>query len=96
MTLVIRWTRRALARLDAIGAAIAKDNSAAADRIVGEIVSSVQNLARHPALGRIGRLADTREMVVCGSSYIVAYRVRKNDIEILTILHGAQHWPDVL
>ena len=35
-------------------------------------------------------------MVVVGTPYIVAYRVHENDIEVLTIQHGAQLWPETL
>jgi plasmid stabilization system protein ParE len=35
-------------------------------------------------------------LVVVGTPYIVAYRVHANDIEILTIQHGAQLRPDDL
>jgi plasmid stabilization system protein ParE len=38
----------------------------------------------------------TRELVVVGTPYIVAYRVSDLHVEILTIQHGAQLWPEEL
>lgn len=92
----IRWTKRALARLDMIGAHIAKDNPGAAANVVARIVASVDAQAEHPAIGRPGRIAGTRENVITGLPYIVPYRVKTDAIEILTVLHGAQQWPDTL
>ena len=90
----IRWTKRALRRLDEIGAYIAKDNPAAAARVVARIVSRVDSLAEHPGVGRTGRLASTRELVLADIPYIVPHRVTRTHIEILTVMHAAQKWPD--
>jgi len=48
----------------------------------------------NPALGKAGRVAKTRELVVAGTPYIVIYRVKDNRLEILRIFHGARQWPD--
>jgi hypothetical protein len=37
-----------------------------------------------------GRVKGTRELVVVRTPYIVAYRIRKDEILILRILHGAR------
>jgi addiction module RelE/StbE family toxin len=92
----ILWTKRALRRLDSIGEHIANENPDAAANVIARIVSSVETLAEHPALGRAGRIAGTRENVVTGLPYIVAYRVKLDAIEVLTVLHGAQQWPQEL
>ena len=46
------------------------------------------------ALGKAGRVAKTRELVVAGTPYIVIYRVKDNRLEILRIFHGARQWTD--
>ena len=92
----IRWTRRARRRLDEIGARIEIDNPAAAARVVRAIALGIHRLSASPGRGRPGRIRSTRELVIIGTPYIVAYRVHGNDIEILTIQHGAQLWPDNL
>jgi toxin ParE1/3/4 len=48
----------------------------------------------HPYLGRPGRVANTRELVVTSTPFIVAYRVVSDRIEILAVFHGARRWPD--
>lgn len=92
----IRWTRRALGRLDQIGAYIAHDNPEAAARVVSRIVTAVDALASQPAIGRIGRIAATRELVLADLPYIIAYRVTDAHVDILTVMHAAQQWPETL
>jgi toxin ParE1/3/4 len=89
----IRWTRPALADLEAIGDFIARDNPVAAQRIVLSLVTSIDKLRDHPNLGSLGRLTGTRELVVVGTPYIVPYRVRGDDVEVLAVFHGARRWP---
>ena len=89
----IRWTRPALADLEAIGDFVAQDNPVAAKRMTVGLVASVDPLRDHPNRGRPGRLTGTRELIVAGTPYIVPYRVRDEDIEILAVFHGARRWP---
>ena len=51
-------------------------------------------LLLHPKLGRAGRIKGTRELVVSRTSFIVAYRIEGQRIEVIRLLHGAQRWPD--
>lgn len=61
---------------------------------VGDAVhGAVGRLADHPAIGRPGRLATTRELVVVGTPYVVVYRIEPAAVLVLRILHGAQRWP---
>ncbi|MGJ5096397.1 type II toxin-antitoxin system RelE/ParE family toxin [Bradyrhizobium oligotrophicum] len=90
----IRWTRRTLRRLDEIGSYIAEDNPAAAARVVARIILRVESLAESPDIGRPGRVAGTRELVLTDIPYIVPYRPTTAGIEILTVMHSAQRWPD--
>lgn len=85
--LEIRWLKRALASFDAEAAYIARDNPAAAARVVEAIATTVDMLAQHPALGRPGRVEGTRELVVPNTPYLVPYRVRGQTVEIL------EDWP---
>lgn len=96
MKRTIRWTARARRRLEGIGVHIAANNPVAAARVVEAIALGIERLASAPGRGRLGRIPGTRELVVVGTPYIVAYRVRDDAIEVLTIQHGAQLWPDDL
>jgi len=73
---------------------IAADNPVAAYRTIRRIREAILLTARMPSSGRAGRVDGTREITVSGTSYLVAYKVVENMIHVLTILHGAQEWPD--
>ena len=90
----IRWTAPALRDLEAIGDYIAHDNPRAADRVVLRILDQTDLLATHPEIGRPGRIAGTRELVIADTPYIVPYRLRGAEIEILAVFHGARNWPE--
>ena len=81
-------------RLEDIYEHIAADNPAAAPRAIEQIRSAVERLREFPAIGRPGRVAGTRELVVAGTPYIVPYRVAADVVQIITVLHSAQRWPD--
>ena len=91
----VRWTLRALRRLDEIGAHIEQDNPDAAARVIARIVTVVDMLADLPASGRPGRIKGTREVVLADIPYIIAYRVSR-DIEIITVMHAHQRSPQTL
>ena len=90
----LRWTLPAVEQLREILDYIADDNPAAALRMVQRIRLSIRQASRMPYAGRTGRVAGTREMVVPGTAYIVAYRVLEDAIHVLAILHGAKRWPE--
>ncbi|MCA0032521.1 type II toxin-antitoxin system RelE/ParE family toxin [Mesorhizobium sp. B263B2A] len=92
----IRWTKRALRRLDEIGAHIEKDNPEAAARVIARILSAAELLIEQLAMGRVGRIKATRELVLVDIPYIVPYRVSRDAVEILTVIHAAQQWPRTL
>jgi len=49
--------------------------------------------AELPNLGRSGRVAGTREMVVPGTPYVIPYRVQGDRLEVIAVFHGRQKWP---
>ena len=73
---------------------VARDDPRAAVRLVLRIGETVEQLADHPGIGRAGRVEGTRELVVTGTPYLVAYRVRGGYVQILRVLHHAQKWPE--
>jgi toxin ParE1/3/4 len=93
----VRWTVPALRDLEAIGEYIGRNNSAAiAARIVTAILDQAENLAAFPHIGRPGRIAGTRELVIVDTPFIAPYRVRDDAVEILAVFHGSRQWPDAL
>jgi addiction module RelE/StbE family toxin len=92
----IRWTVPAANQLREIFDYIAAGNQVAAVRTVRHIRNSILQTAQMPNAGRIGRVANTREIVVPGTSYLVAYRILEDMIHVLAIMHAARQWPETL
>ena len=90
----IVWREVALDSLQRVRAYIARDNPGAAERVRERILSAVRNLADMPNMGRPGRVEDTRELIVSGMPYIVAYTVLDDQVVIIAVQHSAQKWPD--
>lgn len=63
---------------------------------VSKILQASKGLRDFPNLGRPWRRGGTRELVVPGGPFIVAYKVRGEVIEILRVFHGSRRWPDSL
>jgi toxin ParE1/3/4 len=89
----VKWLRRALANLDLEAAYIAQDNPAAARALIDEAHEATQLLASHPDLGRPGRVPGTRELILRNFPYLIPYRVRDNNVEILRVFHASREWP---
>lgn len=87
----VRWLKKASGDLDALFDFIAQDRPDAAVTEVLLVLGSVEHLAAHPALGRPGRVPETRELIV--ANYLVAYRVKGSFVEVLRVLHASRKWP---
>jgi toxin ParE1/3/4 len=90
----VRWTTPAKEEFVSVYEYIASENRAAAARTADKIWESTELLAQHPMAGRDGRVAGTRELVVRGTPFIVAYRVERNEVWVLAVMHAARKWPD--
>jgi toxin ParE1/3/4 len=69
------------------------NNQATAKKVVAHIVNKIQTLlVVTPSMGRAGRVLRTRELVITKYPYIVSYRVKENEIQILRVLHTSRKW----
>lgn len=89
----IKWLRTAIKNLDAAASYIAKDDPEAAKKMYAHIKKSVGTLIEHPELGRTGRIFGTRELVISKYPFIVPYRIRVEEIQILRVFHTSQKLP---
>ena len=88
----IVWTQPARQDLHDIFAYIAEENPNAARALLAEIKERVIVLQNYPELGRVGRVEGTRELVLTGTQYILPYRVKDKQIQILAVFHTARKW----
>ena len=92
----LQWTEPATQDLDRIEEYISRENSPiVAIDVVLRVIETVETiLPAHPRAGRIGRVTDTRELVVEGVPFIVIYRqVGSDQLQVIRVLHDAQQWP---
>jgi toxin ParE1/3/4 len=89
----VRWLRTALRNLDEEATYIADDDAVAARLVVARVLEAVGQLTDQPGLGRPGRVPGTRELVVLNTRYIVPYRVRGEEVQILRVLHTSRRPP---
>jgi toxin ParE1/3/4 len=94
MTVV--WSRRAVQHLIHLRKYISEESPSAAASVAQRILDCVARLAEHPAIGRPGRIAGARELVVPQTLYIIPYRVRGDSLAIVAVFHQRQRWPDTL
>ncbi len=87
------WSRLARRDLAGIFAYIFADDPQAARRILEVIKAKVALLLETPLMARAGAVEGTRELVITGTPYLVVYRVKLEEIQILRVLHGARRRP---
>jgi plasmid stabilization system protein ParE len=87
------WTRRAIRHFVHLRGFIEKDSEHNAALVAGRILKAVDLLQLHPEIGRPGRVTGTRELVVPDTPFIIPYRVRRERLELIAVLHGRQKWP---
>jgi toxin ParE1/3/4 len=94
----VLWPERAEADLHEAFDYLLARSPRAARRIYEAIRDGVAGLTDYPGRGRPGRVAGTRELIIAGTSYVIAYTVdqRINAVIVLRVLHGARRWPDDL
>lgn len=90
------WRRMAMADREAIMEHIGQNNPMAAVELDDEFEAKAENARQRPMLYRVGRVKDTREIVV-RTNYVMVYRIEDdgNTVSVLRVLHAARQWPPV-
>jgi toxin ParE1/3/4 len=89
----IVWTELAEADLDALVMYIADESISNALAMDSRIRDRVRMLADHPELGPGGRMPNTRELILPQDRCVMVYRLQKDMVHILRLIHGGQEWP---
>ena len=87
----VRWTPQAADDLEAICLFIARDAPQVAAAFADRVLRATDRLANFPRLGRVVPelgIENIKEIVV--SSYRVIYRIRQEEVHLLTVHHGAR------
>ena len=92
--LSVRWTEPASRALEAILDYVAKDNPGAALGVARRVRAAVEQLAEHPKIGRDCCVRGTRELVIYDIPYVVPYRIKNEEVHILSVYHASRKWPE--
>jgi toxin ParE1/3/4 len=93
--MIVAWSEEAIQDLSSVRVYIAEADPMAAREVVLRILHVVEQLLpNNPHMGRPGRVPGTRELVIPNTPYIVPYRVRGDELQIMRVYHSARRWPD--
>lgn len=92
---VIRRTVQAEEDLIGIWLYIARENPAAADRVLDDIEQRIHLLVDNPQMGRFRPDIAPQLRYFVADKYLLLYRAISNGIEIVRVIHGARDLPNV-
>ncbi len=76
---------------------VARDNENAADQLEDEFFDAFGKLARHPRMGHTRADVTDRDVRLWPTgSYLIVYRERPEELQVLAVLHGARDVPEVM
>ncbi len=55
--------------------------------------AQIERIRDMPKIGRVGRAFGTRELVMQDFPFLIVYRVRKEYLEIINLIHQAKKYP---
>ena len=70
-----------------------KTDTETANMVAQRIWDAANSLRVLPSRGRPGRVPDTREFQVANTSYFLVYRIKKNNVQILRVIHFYRNYP---
>jgi toxin ParE1/3/4 len=88
----IIWEQDAISDLTEMREYIAQFNPTAAEKLGKNIIQTANLLIDNPALGTVGRLYETRELVIPETSYTLIYYIESQSISILRVFHHSRKW----
>ncbi len=89
----VKWLRKAALNLEHAHDYLAKEDPRVAQEFVFEVYRLVHLLVSQPAMGRPGRVPGTRELVVQPYPFLIPYRVKDEEIQILRVFHTRLRLP---
>ena len=92
----VNWTKSALRDLEIEANYLNKINPSVESNFLEHVESSVALIKKYPELGRIGRVIQTRELILKKFQYILIYLVKASCIDIIRLLHTSRKWPNSL
>lgn len=94
----IVWMEEAREDIDEAFAYLCEQNPKAAVELYKRIHEKAGILSDFPGTGRVGRVSGTRELLISGTHYLLAYEVigKPEQVVILRVLHDSRQWPEAM
>jgi toxin ParE1/3/4 len=89
----VRFTKLANTDLNEAYDYIVEDNPSNARIIIERIEKAIETLCQYPAIGKNGRLKGTREFFVTNTPFVLVYRVKRDMLQIISVLHMSRKYP---
>jgi toxin ParE1/3/4 len=86
------WLEAAVADLNEIVDYIAARHPIAAPKVAAALHAAALRLGDHPRMGRNGRVAGTRELVLSRFPFVIAYRIGPDRVEVVRVIHSHLDW----
>lgn len=90
----VKWLQTAIKSFDKAMTYIAKEDEEAAQKTSDYIKARVEGLIEQPYQGRPGRIFGTKELVIDKHPFIIPYRVKGEELQILRVFHTSQKPPE--
>jgi plasmid stabilization system protein ParE len=88
----LEWSARSRRDLLLIDAFYAQFSETTASRVVSAILEAAAVLEQHPLIGARGKRPRTRHQLVPDYPYTIVYRVRRNAIQVVRVLHQMRRY----
>lgn len=89
----VTWTDNAREQLLNASFHIWENNPNVARTFFEKVLEQTKILQSYPLVGRIGRVKQTRELIITNEPYIVVYYPDEQITYILAVIHTSQKWP---
>lgn len=89
----VKWLRTARENLEDAAEFLYRENPQVAREFILEVIRLTSLLSGQPAMGRPGRVQGTRELIVLPYPFIIPYRVKNQQIQVLRVFHTRQKAP---
>ena len=91
----IIWLRDALLDVKRITDYIKIRNPSGALKVRARMRAAVEHLEQFPHAGRTGHRPGTREIALTEYPYIIRYRLKANQVQVLRVFHTSTSWIDL-
>lgn len=88
----LEWSARSRRDLLRIDAFYAQFSAATAARVVSAILEAAMVLEQQPRIGVRGKRGGTRHTLVGDYPYTIVYRVRRDSVQIVRVLHQMRRY----